>query len=179
MFLIPAASCTVFPSGPNALNGCASLRLVPYPAYIYNFNVCLLGSHENMTFDLCSPIICVWILNITFICCNNIAVFVLLLMAHKQMGGAIWSVDYPIEMFPFTVSNLDMISSQGLRLTVTSFVLGYNGIIMSWVLVPGTSGIHLLEVPPLATSLDGSGCIVSHGDGVSVARNEIGDPEYL
>lgn len=115
--------------------------------------MCLLGSHETMTFDICSSIFCVWILNITFICCNNIAAFVLLLMAHKQMDCAIWSLDYPMEVFPFTVSNLDMISSQGLWLTVTSFILGYNGIIMRWVLMPGTSGIHLLEVPPLATSL--------------------------
>lgn len=84
-----------------------------------------------------------------------------------------------MQVFPFAVSNLDMISLRGLWLTVTSFILGYNGIIVRWVLVPGTSGIHLLEVPPLATSLDGNGCIVSHGDCVSVARNEIGDPEYL
>ena len=95
------------------------------------------------------------------------------------MDFAIWSVDYPMEVFPFTVSNLDMISSQGLRLTVTLFILGYNGIIMRRVLMSGTSGIHLLEVPPLATSLGVNGCIVSHGDCMSVARNEIGDPEYL
>lgn len=89
------------------------------------------------------------------------------------------SVDYPVQVFPFPVSNLDMISLWGLWLTVTSFILGYNGIIMRWVLVPGTPGIHLLEAPPLAASLDGNGCIVSHGDCVSVAQNEIRDPEYL
>lgn len=161
------------------LNGCASLRLVPYPSYNYNFNVCLLGSHENMTFDIYTSMFCVWILNITFICCNNIAAFILLPMAHKQMHCAILSVDYPVQVFPFPVSNLDMISLWGLWLTVTSFILGYNGIIMRWVLVPGTPGIHLLEAPPLAASLDGNGCIVSHGDCVSVAQNEIRDPEYL
>lgn len=45
-------------------------------------------------------IVCVWILDISFICCNNIVGFVPLLMAHKYMGCAIWSVDYLMEVFP-------------------------------------------------------------------------------
>lgn len=125
MFPIWAASYAVLPSGSMALRVCASFGLIPCPSYIFNSNVCLLGSCENRTSNGYSskffPVD--FEHSLFFICCNKIAGFIPLLTAHKYMDCAIWSADYLMEIFYFTISSLDMISVQGLWFTVTSSIL--------------------------------------------------------